>query len=552
LASYDAAIGLDPANISAHCNRALALDALGRLEEALESYDRALAVKPDQARIHSCRGIILQRLQRAEDALASYETAIAFDPVQAPYHVNRGLVLHLLRRFDDALASYDTAIGLDPANVSGHYNRALALEALGRLEEALESHDRALALEPDRAEIYNCRGIVLQRLQRAEDALASYERAIALDPDQALHHVNRGLMLHQLRRFDGAVEAYEKALALHADMADAHFERSLTQLTLGRLREGFEEYRWRWLRAEGLELMPELPFPPWAGEDLAGKSILVHGEQGFGDRLQFIRYAPLLAKVAARVTVVAHPALVSLFRSMPRIEFLADFDRTAHDYHVPLMCLPRLLGTTLETVPAETPYLHPDPAKAERWAGRLSAFTAPLKVGLVWAGNPRKDYPDANTVDVRRSMSLALFAPLLAIAGVEFFSLQKGEPAAQADNPAGAVRLIDWTAEFEDFSDTAALVANLDLVIAVDTSVAHLAGALGKPVWILSRHDGCWRWLNGREDSPWYPTARLFHQRAPGAWEEVVERVSAELARLVGARGRVGSQLSRMRCPPPA
>ena len=244
--------------------------------------------------------------------------------------------------------------------------------------------------------------------------------------------------------------------------------------------------------------------------------------------------APYQALVA-RVTVLANQPLVGIFHSIPGIEVLTVFDNEKYDYHVPLMCLPRLLGTTLETGPADVPYLAADLKKIARWAERLSEYEGKIKIGLVWAGNSRKHDPTSNAIDRRRSMALQQFAPLGGIANIQFFSLQKGEPATQALHPPNGMRLIDWTSELHDFEDTAALITNLDLVISVDTSVVHLAGALAKPVWVLSRFDGCWRWLNGREDSPWYPTARLFHQKAPGAWSEVIERVAAELVKLSDA-----------------
>jgi hypothetical protein len=269
----------------------------------------------------------------------------------------------------------------------------------------------------------------------------------------------------------------------------------------------------------------------WEGEDLAGKSILVHCEQGLGDSLQFIRYLAPLARMAGSATVITYPPLANLFRSIPGVEVTTAYDGSAFDHHVPLMCLPRLFGTTLETIPAQTPYLAADAEKVERWAERLSHLGARIKVGLVWAGESRRDNLGAHAIDQRRSMRLAQFAPLAGVPGVQFVSLQTGGPSQEARNPPAGLRLADMTGDLQDFSDTAALIANLDLVISVDTSVAHLAGALAKPVWILSRFDGCWRWLNGREDSPWYPTARLYHQKAAGAWDDVVQRVSEDLAR---------------------
>jgi hypothetical protein len=277
--------------------------------------------------------------------------------------------------------------------------------------------------------------------------------------------------------------------------------------------------------------------PAWEGQELTGKSILVWGEQGFGDHLQFSRYVAWVARMAARTALVTEPALLALFqRSFPGVEVRAGVaDEAGFDVQAALMDLPRAFGTTLETIPAEIPYLAANPTDVAGWAERLAGHSG-RKVGLVWAGDTHAGRAAGAAVDRRRSLRLAQFAPLAAVQGVTFVSLQKGEPAAQAADPPHGVSLLDLTSGLRDFSDTAALIENLDLVIAVDTAVAHLAGALGKPVWILSRHEGDWRWLNGREDSPWYPTARLFHQRAAGAWDEVIGRVATALAGGVGLR----------------
>ena len=339
----------------------------------------------------------------------------------------------------------------------------------------------------------------------------------------------------QLRKIDEAVGAYRRAIANSPNYAKAHYGLSLCLLSLGDLRQGFEEYRWRRKLPDFPEKMPAPSCPLWEGESLSGKAILVHCEQGYGDSLQFIRFIRPLSRMAARVTVLAPRSLTGLFRSIPDIEVPFVYADAEYDYHVPLMCLPRLFGTTLDTIPADVPYLSADPAKIDRWAKRLSQYAGKIKIGLVWAGSSREHNPAANAIDRRRSTTLQQFAPLAGMANVQFFSLQKGEPATQALHPPYGMSLVDWTSELHDFEDTAALIANLDLVISVDTSVVHLAGALAKRVWVLSRFDGCWRWLNGREDSPWYPTARVFHQRAPGAWNEVMERVAAELVKLPNA-----------------
>lgn len=532
--SCDAALALDPGSAGAHSNRGNVLMALGRFQDALACYDRVIALMPDYPEGHYNRANALRDLRRLGAALASYERAIALRPTYIEALNNRAGVLAALGRAEDALAAYDAAIAVRPDSAETHANRAKILNDLWRSEAALAASERAIALAPGHAEAHNHRAIALHELGRTEAALTVWRQVIALQPDHAKAHNNIGMALQALRRPAEAVAAYDQALALAADFSEAHLNRASSLLALGDLARGFEEYRWRWVAPEGPRLKRRLPCPLWEGESLAGKAILVHCEQGYGDALQFVRFAPLMARTAARVTVLAEPPLVALLRSIPGIEVTDRVTGEAsYDFQTPLLCAPRLLGTTLETIPGETPYLFADPARAAAWAERLPERGEALRVGLVWAGGTRNDAPSLHAIDLRRSVRLEQYAPLGEIEGVRFFSLQKDGPAAQARQPPAGLDLTDWTAELRDFADTAALVAGLDLVITVDTSVAHLAGALGKPVWVLSRFDGCWRWLNGREDSPWYPTARIFHQKAPGAWDEVMDRVAAALARLV-------------------
>jgi tetratricopeptide (TPR) repeat protein len=527
--SCERALALDPDSAEALSNRGNALLALNHRDAALASYDRVVALRPAYAEGHYNRANALRSLGRLEEAAAAYEQAVALRPDFLEAVVNLGAALDRLRRPREALAAFDAAVAAHPASAAAHSGRAKVLNELVRSEEGLASADRAIALSPNDAEAHNNRGVALHHLGRQHEAIASFELACALRPDYAEAYNNIGIALHDLRRPRDALPHFDRALALGDDFAVAHLNRASALLVLGELRAGFAEYRWRW-RVPGADRPPSLACPSWEGEDLTDKHVLVHHEQGYGDSLQFIRYAPALVERGARVTVLAPAALVGLFRSLPGVEVTGEVKAgAAFDFQAPLMCLPRVLGTTLETVPAATPYLAADPAKTAHWAARLAAHGDGLRVGLVWAGGLRPNHPASHAIDRRRSVSLGRFAPLADVSGVRFFSLQKDEPAAQAAHPPAGMSLIDLTADLRDFGDTAALVANLDLVIAVDTAVAHLAGALGKPVWVLSRYAGCWRWLGDREDSPWYPTARVFHQRAPGDWDEVARRVAAAL-----------------------
>jgi hypothetical protein len=344
-----------------------------------------------------------------------------------------------------------------------------------------------------------------------------------------------GTALQSLGRPVAAMASYRRALALEPNYAGAQMNMATCQLLMGDLKAGFAGFRARWAVPDSPIRMPELPRPLWEGESLEGRSILVHCEQGLGDSLHFIRYAPLLATQAARVRVLAPPALARLLGRIPGIEIVtAPPDSASYDYHCPLLCLPRLLGTELATIPATIPYLAAEPDAVEAWSRRLGPGR---RIGLVWAGAPRHADRAAFAVDRRRSLTLAALAPLGGLPETRFISLQKGPPAAQAKEPPAALDLFDPTDELHDFADTAALIANLDLVISVDTSVAHLVGALGRPVWLLSRFDGCWRWLLDRADSPWYPTMRLFRQPAPGDWDSVIMAARAALQDWVRGAG---------------
>jgi hypothetical protein len=473
--------------------------------------------------------VCLSDLGRPEEALASCDAAIRIRPDFAEAHTNRGICLKDLGRPGEALAACDAAIRIRPDYAKALSNRAACLKELGRPGEALAACDAAVRIRPDSAEAHSNRGMCLSDLGRLDEALAAADRAIALGPDLADAQTNRGVALYNLRRLEEALAAHDRALSLNPQSAAAHKNRAFVLLRAGDLAAGFAEYRWRWKEGALARDRPRVQCPEWEGEPLAGKRLLVFAEQGYGDSLQFVRYVPMAAAQGAEVTVLVPQPLVRLFgASLPGVRVVDRLpDGAAFDFHVAMLCLPRLFGTTLQTIPAKTPYLVVDPDRASEWAARLRTM-AGRKVGLVWAGGARRHDPAAAAVDARRSLRLAQLAPLASAEGVQFVSLQVGEFAAEARQAPAGMRIVDWTAEIGDFADTAALASCLDLVVTVDTSVAHLAGALGRPVWILSRYDGCWRWLD-RETSPWYPTARLFQQAAPGAWDPVIEAVATAL-----------------------
>ncbi|HXV00084.1 MAG TPA: tetratricopeptide repeat protein [Caulobacteraceae bacterium] len=548
-----------------HCNLGLVLNALGRPEEATAALKSALRLKPDYPDALNSLGIAQAALGRSAAAEASYRKAIRLQPGFVDALNNLGLAQMALGRPAEAEATYRKALRLDPRHADAQGNLGISLSALGRPEEAEASYREALrlrpqnwdclnnlgvllteqgrlaeaetslveavGLRPERADSRRNLGVVLTRLGRAGEAETILRETVAMVPADADAHFNLGAALHDLRRMDEAVASYREALRLQSGHAEVHGNLAYALLLRGEFEEGWREHEWRWRTRHMLGGERDFVQPRWNGEALDGRTLLLHAEQGLGDTLQFCRYAAIVA-AGGRVILEVQPPLKRLMCSLEGIAEVIARGETLPDFntHAPLLSLPFALGTTLESVPADIPYLATDPAAAAFWRERLAAFGG-LKVGLAWAGEPKTGYPELAAVDRRRSIALAALAPLFDIKGVNFVSLQKGAAGAQA---AGAP-ISDFTGEIGDFADTAALVDGLDLVISVDTSVAHLAGAMGKPVWLLNRFDTCWRWLESREDSPWYPSLRQFRQTAPHDWAGVVARVRDALIELAEA-----------------
>jgi tetratricopeptide (TPR) repeat protein len=541
LASFDRAIALQPNNAAPHYNRAKLLADLRRLDEALTSYDHAIARQPAYVEAHYNRAKVLADLRRHAEALASYDRTIALKADHAEAHSNRGVVLLDLQRPEEALVSHDRAMVLKPDHPEIYSNRGYALAELRRCEEALASCERAIALRSDYADAFLNRGVILARLQRREEALTSFDRVLALQPNFALAYYNRGLVLADMQRHDEALANHDRAIAIQPDFAEAHWSQSHCFLTLGRFDQGWKLFEWRKKlhRPSGHRGYPR---PLWLGQDsIVGKTLFIHWEQGFGDTIQFCRYARLAQAAGARVIMSVQDPLRRLISTLGRdISVIGGNEAPLEfDYHCPMMSLPLAFGTTLETIPPATLYLTADAAAVAGWRKRLAAWSN-LRIGLCWAGNPRRDHPAAHAIDLRRSITRAHYAPLAGVAGTRFISLQKGEVATGDTEP--CLWLHDWTNELSDFADTAALIEALDLVITVDTAVAHLAGALGKPVWVLNRFDACWRWLTERVDSPWYPSVRLWRQPEPANWDSLIADVAAALRDLASDKpvGGVG------------
>jgi Flp pilus assembly protein TadD len=446
---------------------------------------------------------------------------------------NLGKIALQVGRNDVAVVLIRRAISLRPNYAEAHYNLGNALKDQAQFDEAIAAYRQAIALRPNYTDAHNNLGIALREKGELNEAISAYRQAIALRSNYAEAHNNLGEALKENGQLDEAIAAYQQAIALNPNLPEAHNNFSYALLCRGDFQQGWQELEWRWKC--NFSHFPRRNFTQqqWDGCRLEGRTILLQTEQGLGDSLQFIRYFHPVAQRAGRIVIECQAELQRLLQTMARgCQVVARGQPLpAFDLHCPLLTLPRIFGTTLANIPNTVPYLHADAEDAGRWQHRLAEHCPVVKVGLVWAGDPN------NPNDRNRSMKLGRLAPLGKVPGVSFFSLQKGAAAAQAKTPPPGLELVDWSDELKDFADTAALIANLDLVIAVDTAVVHLAGAMGKPVWTLLPYVPDWRWLLEREDSPWYPTMRLFRQSAWGDWDSVIRRVAAELAQHKSNRG---------------
>lgn len=480
------ALKLAPSSADAHANMGLVLGALKRPADALASFDKSLALDPDHFEAQANRGNVLLDLGRAEDALAALNKTLAREPRHLPSRVNLANALVKLGRADEAIAEYDAALALNPNDVKALFNRANTLFHAGRHAESLSGYDRLLALAPRYPEGLNGRGLTLQALGRYPDALSDYA----------------------------------KAIALAKDYADGHFNEALALLAIGDYARGFAEYEWRWKRYARRSVGK----PLWLGEyPLGRKTILLHAEQGLGDTIMFARYAPLLAVGGANVLLEVQGELKTLLAGLAGVRAFARGEAPpAFDVHCPLGSLPLAMKTTPDNVPAGIPYLRADDDRIAKWRPRLEA--APGKrVAFAWAGNPN------HINDRNRSVALERLKPLLEISGISAVSIQRDVPERDRAALGAFGALVHLGDALEDFQDTAAVIALCDLVVAVDTSVAHLAAAMGRDTWVLLPFWPDWRWTLDRAHSPWYPDARLYRQGADGSWDAVIARVKADL-----------------------
>jgi predicted TPR repeat methyltransferase len=437
-------------------------------------------------------------------------------PDNAKTYYNLGIVFYEKKQFDDAITDFQKALRLNPEFAAAYSGLGNCFKEKGLLDEAVYFYQKALQAAPNRAETYYNLGIVLKEKGLFNEAISAYQKAIQLNPDSVDAYNNSGIALQDNRQIEEAIASYQKALTIDPDDAVTHWNLSQVLLLSGNFKDGWKEYEWR-LRVKDF-CRTDFRRPLWDGSDISGRTILLEAEQGFGDTIQFVRYASLVAQSGAKVIVGCPKELTSLLQNVDGVQqAISHGERLPQfDLYCPIPSLPFIFGTTSESIPAKIPYINAAPLLVSRWRNKLKDDDS-VKIGLVWAGREQ------------RTFSLDLFSPLSLMKDVTFYSLQKGEAAKQAEN--ANTRIVDYTGEISDFSDTAAFITNLDLIITVDTAVAHLSGALGKQVWTLLPAVPDWRWMLDREDSPWYPTMRLFRQSLTGDWEMVVHLVAEELGK---------------------
>lgn len=525
---YQEAVRLDPNYADAHNNLGALFEKRARHREALAAYRAALKARPNFAEAHQNIGQLLRISGAVDEAIKHLREAIRLRPDYAEAHRGLGLALGRQNKVDESIVALRRAIELKPDDAEAHNHLGNRLKLKGLFDESEASYRRALALRPGYVDAYNNLGNVHFRRGKLVEAEACYRKALELRPNYPDAFGNLGIVYMGHGRYDEAVESLRKALELRPVYPEAQCNLSQALLVRGEFLEGWDKYESRWR----LSSMQPRPFrqPWWRGEPIIGQTILLHVEQGFGDAIQFARYAPLVRALGAKVLLEAPRELLRLFAPLARdgVRLVQRGLPLPHfDVHCPLLSLPGALGCDIDNIPASVPYLSAEPDLVTQWRKRLGG-EGTLKVGLVWAGNPQHGN------DHHRSFRPHAFKPLFDVPGVSFYSLQKQQRPTDVGDLAQLGAIVDLAAELKDFADSAAALTALDLLVAADTSIVHLAGALARPVWTMVPYSPDWRWLTGREDSPWYPTMRLYRQPRERDWGSVMRRVAEDLRAFKG------------------
>jgi tetratricopeptide (TPR) repeat protein len=516
---FNKAVLLDQDYVNAYANLASVLQMQGKYEKAILNYRKYLSLIPDNPDIYNNIGLAFEAEGKYQEAENSFRQAIMLDQTKAVFFNNLASVLQNQYKYEESISCFNKAISLDQSDPDFFNNLAFSYQSLEQYDKAVENYLKAISIFPSNPDFFSNLGSVSEAMGNHSGAIDNYQKAIQLAPDREKYYYNLAVSLEKTGEYQQAINNYLQAIRIKPDYADARWNLSLVLLLTGEFKTGWKEYEWRFLAESAENMFSDKP--RWNGIDPAGKSICIKHEQGLGDAIQFCRYLKLLKENGAKVVFECHPELKGLFKSLEGYDFLTwkndrPAERPEYDFYLPLITLPLIFETTNDSIPASIPYLKADPELNEKWQQELSKFNGP-KVGIVWSGNPQ------NKNNKKRSFPLSYFYELAEKLNIKFFSLQKGPASEQLKSDE---RIIDLAANINDFTDTAAIINNLDLVISVDTAVAHLAGAMGKKVWLLLPFTPDWRWQLKRSDSPWYPTMELFRQPAEDDWDSVFDKLS--------------------------
>jgi tetratricopeptide (TPR) repeat protein len=532
---YQRSLQLDPNFADAYYNLGTILQDNKRYDEAISCYKKSLQLNPNDVDAYYNLARVLQEKEQFDEAITCYKKALQINPNLADAYNNIGTILIENEQFDEALTNCQKAFYLNPNLPDVHNNLGIINKEKGKLDEAIFYCQKALQLDSRFYKAYHNLANIQCKKQQFDKAVTYSQQALEINPNDDEVHVGLGAAFCGKGQLNTGINCYKKAIQINSNNANTHFSMSCAFLLSGDFKQGWQEYEWRWKSKDYLKYNcfhkpDDFSQPILKGLDIAGQTVFIYAEQGLGDEIQFIRYVPLVVQLGANVVIECHKELYGLLQSIEGIKHLIVQGEQLPEFDIqcPLLTLPLVFNTTLENIPTKVPYLSVNPILTQKWKDKIQQDNSKLKVGLVWQGNPK------HKNDMNRSIPFNYFSPFSKFTDITFYSLQKGKGSEQSKNLPVGIKFIDLTEEINDFSDTAALIENLDLTISVDTSVVHLAGALGKPIWTLLPFSPDWRWMLTRKDSPWYPTMRLFRQPSPGDWNSVIKKVAEELVYFQG------------------